>query len=476
MPGARAAVILLLATLSISLSQAEDKGTVTLTQAIATAIAQGPDAQLNANALATAQQVYNQAAGANGIGLGLQGSGSHDSNRQASTSNPLYPKNPYDTAGASLAITAPNASASVTAGHQISEQTTPLQQATSIQASGSVTVFDGYGVGPWGKPAAAVQQAGLTLQGKRLTSRSGLQTIVVNVAQAWWAVLQAQYNVALQQQSLTQQQGALAQVQAQYDNGLASQLNLRQAQVDEQTQVQTLAKAQSDLASAKQSMAVLLGWPVDTGFTAAEAAEPQVPGLEPSALLSTAYANRADLTQLQLSIQNANIQLGLARTLARPTVSVNGGYTYSYDWVAGANTTSWNVGANASLSLYDSGVIASQVRQAELALATLQTQQQQLRQSIAAAVQSGAANVGNLAALDSLAQSNLDLANSQEQLARTNLEQGVGSQLDVLSAVVRTAGAQLALQQARANLAIGILNLQNTLGTVEVPTAGQAGK
>jgi outer membrane protein TolC len=90
-------------------------------------------------------------------------------------------------------------------------------------------------------------------------------------------------------------------------------------------------------------------------------------------------------------------------------------------------------------------------------------------------VRAAASSVGDLSERARLAQSSLDLAVAQEQLARTNLEQGVGSQLDVLSAVVRTAGARVALVQARASLQLAVYSLQNALGAVEVPVVAQSG-
>ncbi len=467
--GVPVAVIILLATIPISLSQAQDQAPVTLSQAVAAAIAQGPDAQLNANALATAQQQYAQAVASNRLSLDLAGSGTHT----PSSSTPGLPITTpaQDSLQAGLDVGAPNVGASVTASHRIFEgtSTTPLDQDTTLGVSGNVTLWDGYGFGPWGRPAASLEQAATTLAGKKLSSRGGMQGIVVSVTKQWFAALQAQSTVTLRQQSLAQQQGALAQVQAQYDNGLASRLSLQQAQVDERTAAQDLAKSQSDLVSAKQSLAVLLGWPLDRPFTLADAVEPAVPGLDPAALVSTAYASRADLAQLQLSIQQATLSLALTRSQASPTVAVNGGLSLTHSWAEGNNRTDWNVGANAKWSLYDSGVLAAQVRQAELSVAALRTQEQQLRQQIASSVQGAAASVSDLAVRLALARSSLDLASSQEQLARTNLEQGVASQLDVLSAVVRTTGAQVALQQAMASLQLGILSLQSSLGTVEVP-------
>ncbi len=129
-----------------------------------------------------------------------------------------------------------------------------------------------------------------------------------------------------------------------------------------------------------------------------------------------------------------------------------------------SSQTDWSASLEVSVPILDSGSTSSQVRQARLAIESVQIQEQQKASSIATDVKNAIYNLQNLLAAAELANQSLDLAKDQYELAETQHASGVITTLDLLTASVTLTTAQVNQAKSRSDAQLGVLALQNAMG------------
>jgi outer membrane protein TolC len=167
--------------------------------------------------------------------------------------------------------------------------------------------------------------------------------------------------------------------------------------------------------------------------------------------------NRVDVQQQGLNAQSAAITLALRKAATSPTVSANG--SVSLD--------TWSVGISGKIPLVDSGLASAQVRETELSNEQARLEVDQLAETVTTEVTTAVTDVKDLVARVDLATGRRDLAKAQYELAQTRQSLGVGSTLDVLDALVILTQADVGLSKAKSDVYLGILRLQDAVGTIE---------
>ena len=435
---------------------------VTLSQCVEQALAAGPGILISRANVAMAQALYTQAAAANSLGLNGSAQASHQGapydTRLIAIGTSTFAQ---DTALAGLALSAPlSTSLNLSAGHTITEETTP-GQTTQLSASAGSTLWDGY---PGGSGRAAVQKAGLTLQITQTSEDANRRNLVYQVKQAYYTMLAQQRQLGILRQTQDQREQELAKTQALFDAQGVSRIDLKQARVNLRQAELDLLLAQGVLDVDRERLSALAGWPIEKAYRVAEAEDPSIPGLDVAAAVSSALSRRADLRQLVLSQTSTDIDIALSRAKGTPTVSASSGLTYTHDWVKGLDNLSWNAGLKVAAPIYDAGSVDAQVRQAAEQRQSWALQQQQLAATIATDVKSALTSLRDLLGRVELAGASLDLAQDQYDLARMQFDTGASSNLDVLAASVALTTAEVNLARARSDAALGVLALQAAMG------------
>lgn len=471
MHGARVTLLSFIAVISsLSVDAQELQNVVTLTQCIDGAMTNGPDVKLAAATLAQAQAQYAQAVAGNSFNLSGTGGAersqpivSEELGQGTYTGGSTSAAPTVATDSPSVGVTLSNGSAtqvSASGSYNIPESS-GQDQTSRMSVSASQTLWDGY-LG--GRDSATVQQAALTLQEAQLTYQQSTQTITLNVKQAYDAMLGQQGQIAVLQQTLKSRQADLTRVQTLMDEQNATQIDLKQAQVNELTTELDLRLAQSTLVVDRQKLCNLVGFPPDKQYQVAEVPDQPVGTLDVDQCIKTALAQRADLKQLQLGRQGGDISLALKRSLSSPVVSASGGVSWTRDWTASLDEADWDVGVQVNVPIWDSGLVQDGIQQIQSQNQALDVQISQKIASISTDVTNAVYNLQDLGSRVDLAQKNVDLMQSQHDLAQAQFDEGVISDLDLLTASVNLTTAQEGLQTAIANEQMGVLNLQNVMG------------
>jgi outer membrane protein len=459
--GARAALplFLLLGALSSAWAQTAPD-TVTLAQAIQAALQAGPDAKLAGLSLESARVQYDQAVARSGPTL--------DGSANSGVSDRFGPEPLSNSLGAGLSFSLPQTmtGANLSASYSIAESS------LGLSLSVNQTIWDGYGSPiDGGKNAASMKQSGISLQLKELSAESSRQAVVSKIKQAYYALLSAQHAVTARREALSQQQAQYARTKALADNQLATSLELRQAAINVRSAELDVASAEASLAAGRRSLSLAAGWPGDREYVVAEAPDPTAPVLDVAALVAIAMEKRIDVRQQKLNEESAAITLALRKAAKSPTVSASGGISMNQNWGAVPPQDpfggSWNLGVSAKIPIVDSGLAAAQVRETDLSDETSRVQAAELAETITTEVTAAVTDLKDLLARADLSAERREVAAAQRDLAQARLDQGVGSTLDVLAALVSLTNADVGLSKAKSDVQLGILRLQDAIGTIE---------
>jgi outer membrane protein TolC len=445
--GLRAVFPLFLLLGAVSFSSAQTAAEiVTLTQVLHAALQGGPDVKAAGLTLESAQVQYDQAAAK--ASSNLSGSASADYADDFGTdagSDSLR-------AGVSFSLPRTMTTADLSASYSITRDD------LGAELKVGQTIWDGYGTPiDGGKTAASLKQSSLSLQVKELSAETSRQGVISKVKQAYYALLSAQHTVTVRREALNQQQAQYERTKALAENRLATSLELRQAEINARSAELDLTAAEAALAAGRRTLSLAAGWPGDRLYTVAEAPDPVAPALDVPALVATAMAKRIDVRQQKLAAESAAITLALRKAAKSPTVGMNGSISL----------TNWSVGVSGQIPLVDSGLAAAQVRETEIANAQARLEAEQLAETVTTEVTAAVTDLNDLTARAELAAARHELALARHELAQTKLELGIGSTLDVLDALVSLTEADVSLSKAKSDVYLGILRLQDAIGTIE---------
>lgn len=460
---------------------APPSSTVTLKEAVTAALSTGPGIRVAKLTLNGADAQLNQAKAKAGLSLSASTAYSHE----AKIGNPPAGTPGSGSSGSSLAssslpgesvqgtvgLTGPSTKANVQGSYGVSDATlgtsTPAQQAT-VGISLSQTVYDGY---PGGRAQASVQQAEYSYQLAELNYNSSKESVIYSVEQAYYTLLGDQQTVHLREAQLKQSQEDLARTNAFFKANQVTKLDVLTAQIAEQTAQANLTAARNTFDQDRSSLAVLLGWPIDKKFTVAATEASPPPSLTESQAVQTALANRTEIKQYEINRANTNVGLKSAESQRLPVVSVNGSASYNlYPGITpNIDSGTWNAGVSVSVPVFDSGLVSAQVRQARDSLSQIATQEAQAKQNITIDVRKALFGVKDSTVRLKLAQDSVKQAEGEYQLEKTKFSAGLASNLDVLNASVTLINAQDSLQQAKTNLNLSVLSLEQAMGTLSAP-------
>jgi multidrug efflux system outer membrane protein len=252
----------------------------------------------------------------------------------------------------------------------------------------------------------------------------------------------------------------------QFQYGQVSQMNVSQVESQYETAAAQIPVIETQIAQTQNALGVLLGrnpGTIPRGKSVYDLALPQVPSGVPSALLE----RRPDLMQAEDSLIAANAQIGAAKALYFPTISLTGALGTSSsqlsDLFSGPSRV-WNYAGSIVGPIFTFGAISGQVAQAEGA-------QQAALANYRLSIQNAFADVENsLVAVQKLkeqqaAQERLVAAlKSYSQLATLQYNGGYTSYTTVLQAEQSLFPAELTLAAVRASVFSSSVAIYKAMG------------
>jgi len=319
----------------------------------------------------------------------------------------------------------------------------------------------------WGQYRRATEAARANLLASQWAQQEVASTLVADVASAYFQLRALDLQLEISKRTLNSRQESLRLTRVLADGGATSLLDVRQAEQLVFTASAEVPSLEQQIEQQENLLSVLLGQnpgDVPRGQALTEQRQPpEVPAGLPSALLE----RRPDIREAEDQLIAANAEIGVARALYFPQISLSGtgGFQSSalsnlFSGPAGA----WSFGASLTQPIFTGGRIRSGVR---LAGARQQTALLVYQQSIQAAFRSvsdGLVAYRKTREFRTQEESLFQSAQDAARLSHMRYTGGVTGYLEVLTNETNAFSAELAVVQARQYELLALVQLYEALG------------
>jgi multidrug efflux system outer membrane protein len=318
----------------------------------------------------------------------------------------------------------------------------------------------------WGRIRRLSEAAQANMLATDEARRGVILTLVSSVATNYISLRGLDEQLAIANSTLGTYAESVRLYQLQFKYGQTSQMTVSQAQSQYETAAVQIPQIESQIAQTENALSILLGrnpGPIPRGKSIYDLALPAVPAGVPSALLE----RRPDLMQSEQSLIAANAQIGAAKALYFPTISLTGALGSSSvdlsDLFKGP-TRVWNYAGQIVGPIFTFGAVSGQVAQSEAA-------QQAALLSYQLSIQNAFADVDNTLVANrklkdqQAAQERLVAAlGDYARLAKLQYDGGYAPYSTVLQAEQSLFPAELTLATVRASVFTSAVNIYKAMG------------
>lgn len=332
----------------------------------------------------------------------------------------------------------------------------------------------------WGRIRRLSEAAQANLLATEEARRGVVLSLVASVASSYIQLLGLDEQLAVARRNLATYGESVTLFERKLEYGQVSGMNVEQARTQYETAAAAIPQIESAIAQTENALSVLLGrnpGPVARGKTLDQLALPAIPAALPSDVL----ANRPDVLQAEQALVAANAQIGAARALYFPAISLTGAFGFASEQLSNlfkGPARVWSYSGSLTGPLFTGGAISGQVRQAEAGRKAALLGYESAIQGAFADVESALVARQKLGE-QVLAQDRLvKAAGEYERLARLQFDGGYAPYSTVLQAEQQLFPAELNDAQSRASLFISLVNIYKAMGGgwVAVADEGSAGR
>ncbi len=281
--------------------------------------------------------------------------------------------------------------------------------------------------------------------------RSAQILLISEIANAWLALAADQENLDLAHATLETRQAAYNLIRRRYEVGLATELELRQVQTQVDAARVDAAKFAELVAMDENALNFLAGTSVPEklyprSLTGIGPMQPIFAGTPSDVLL-----NRPDILQAERALKAAYANIGAARAVFFPRISLTTAYGTASDELGNlfeAGTRTWNIGSQATLPIFDPRIwSALKVTKVEREIAL--TQYERTIQAAFREVADALAQKGTLGDQMAAQKSLVEATAEAYRLSQMRYEKGTDIYLNVLDAQRSLYAAQQGLISIR---------------------------
>ncbi len=341
-------------------------------------------------------------------------------------------------------------------------------QAVTIHYFEGTLGVSNYELDLWGRVRSLSRQALETYLATKEARRAEQISLISQVATAYVSYAADLDRLKVAQDTVKSDRTSLNLTQARFQGGIASELDVRQAQsaleqanVGVTTYTTSLAQdvnALTLLVGARVS-ADLLPMPLQDGFvTLADL---------PAGVSSQVLLQRPDVMEAEHQLEGYNANIGAARANFLPTILLTGGggsTSVSLGALFGPGSGSWTFMPTVTLPIFDYGENAANLRYAKAQRDVAVAQYEKAIQTAFREVADQLAQRGQIADLVSANAREVDAVSHSFGLSQARYRRGSDTYLNTLTAQVTLYSAQQSLIGARLTRATNLISLYQALG------------
>lgn len=338
---------------------------------------------------------------------------------------------------------------------------TPLLTTTS-----RITLSTAFELDLWGKLRRAKQSARAQVLSTRYARDVTALTLAGTTTRAYFTLRALDAQIAVTRATLGSREESLGVVKSRASGGLASDLDVYQAQGVRADAALQLAELQRQRALIEHQLGSLTGT-LDLKIAVGDVMGLQLPALPPAGLPASLLERRPDVQQAEQDLIAANARIGVAKAALLPTFTLTGSYggqsEASKNLYADAARI-WSVGPSVHLPIFDAGKYRARTRQAEARQRLSAAAYQKAVETAFREVADALTNLEQTNAAVNDTQAKVDAARNALRLSRLRYATGYSGYLDVLDAQRTANSAELALVQNRQAQLSYSIDLMKALG------------
>ncbi len=318
----------------------------------------------------------------------------------------------------------------------------------------------------WGRLRRTVEAANALALGNRYAKDVVSLSLAGLTAQAYFSVLSLDAQIALTRSTLKSREDALDLVRRRAAGGIASDLELAQAQSARAEASLQLRELQRQRDLVEHQLGTLTGR-LDLKVAQGDLLALPVPPLPPAGLPSSLLERRPDIAQAEQQLVAANAAIGVARAAMFPTVNLTtfaGVQSRSLAQLMNNDSVIWGPGFGINLPIFDWGRFQARTDEALARDHQLIATYQKTIQTAFREVSDALTNSRLTADSEDDLQARAEAARNALRLAQLRYEAGYSAFLEVLDAQRSANDAELAIVRNRQTRLSASVDLMKALG------------
>jgi multidrug efflux system outer membrane protein len=340
----------------------------------------------------------------------------------------------------------------------------PSQNRNWGQASLNLLSFE---VDIWGRLRRATEAARANLLNADENRKAVVTTLVSDVATNYFTLLQLDYELEISQRTLQTRRESLQLTQDRQGGGVATLLDLRQAEQLVSTAAETIPTLQQQIEQTENQISLLLGKNPGGVTRGRKFLEQEMPPEVPPGLPSALLERRPDIRAAEEALIAANANIGVAKAAYFPQLSLSGllgGQSTQLSSLFSGPNSAWSFVPQISQPVFTAGRLKSNVKLAEAQRDSALIQYEKSIQTAFTEV-SNALIAHQRTRESRLEQERLVAAlQDRKRLAYVRYSGGVDTQLNALDADRDLFQAELTLAQVRLSELLSVVQLYKALG------------
>ncbi len=318
----------------------------------------------------------------------------------------------------------------------------------------------------WGRVRRLSEAAQASLLASDEARRGVILSLVSEVAASYMQLRAFDEQLTISRRTLKTYADSVTLFEKQHKYGQVSLMTVQQARSQYETAAAAIPQIEIQIVATENALCILLGrnpGPIARGRTLAELAMPTVPAGLPSQLLE----QRPDIRQAEQNLIAANAQIGAAKALYYPTISLTGAYGKSSNELENlfkGPSNVWNYGGSIIGPIFTAGNIAGQVKQAEAVQKAALSAYELAIQNAFADVENALVSRDKLGEQFAAEQKRVVAYKDYTRLSWLKYNGGYTSYLEVLYAETQLFPAELSATQTQAAALISFVNLYKAIG------------
>jgi multidrug efflux system outer membrane protein len=318
----------------------------------------------------------------------------------------------------------------------------------------------------WGKIRRATEAARAGILSSEEGRRTVILSLVAAVASAYIDLRDADREWEISRKTAEAYKESLRIFELRFKEGFSSSIEVNMIKAEYEQALSRISFYEKTIPQLENALSILLGrnpGPIPRGKTLDELALPDVPAGLPSELLE----QRPDIRQAEQDLIAANAQIGTAKSLYYPAISLTAAFGYSSTDLSKLfrhPAQAWSVAAPVVAPIFTAGAIRGQVKSAEARQQELVVRYQQVIQTAFREVDDSLVEQKQTRPqLEALGRQVAALK-EYARLAQVRFDEGYTSYLEVLDANRSLFNAELIQAQTKAVLFRSFVSLYKAMG------------